>query len=700
MRKSFILIIIGVLLFNFTGLAGSENNVSLNLSETIEPFSEQPFYINFGSNSYCYEEDVKKYCLSGKIPLDSSGKFACQLQGGFGYTKYYDSINIEVYENDLLFNDFLGGESFSMYAYTNTCDFLYFSSNDYDRCGYVSDSITKQSGGTEGNQIEIFARASGDDISTSESYINNIYVYSPGECKCFSGACCDNSSRPYELKLSGSQPTGYTDSYFCSGTNSPIGTSYTNKRDYYCSGSSTSALYKDSTKETCGICAYCKEGYSSCFFYYQGEKCGTKDCDDLDTACRDYHDVDRKCTGGGTCSDPSCNSYTDNPKHTSCGTGKECDGSGTCLTCTSHSYSTCYNNDVYWYDACDNRQEISKECGESYCGNWFADTCHGNDVYETQTCYDKGCREGGVISLNCYIDTYENERYIETCQWGCTVGHCNPNPNVECYSDSDCPRIYSNPYCYDDDVKKEYTDYRCENPGTEQSYCKDIYQSSIYYDCGEDSYSNNYCYDNDVYRDFIDKGCSGGSCFETTNRQKVQECGVDGCSNSQCNPPSCTNDCSSGQTRCSGNVKQTCGNYDADSCLEWPSSANGTGNENCGKASYCSSSTCNSCFLGTANCNENPLDVCEINILTDNNNCGLCGNVCGTGKSCQNGNCIQKLQGDVNGDCKVDILDLAKIGLCYNKDAAGTCAIADLSGNSKVDIFDLAEVGINYGKSC
>ena len=31
----------------------------------------------------------------------------------------------------------------------------------------------------------------------------------------------------------------------------------------------------------------------------------------------------------------------------------------------------------------------------------------------------------------------------------------------------------------------------------------------------------------------------------------------------------CTNDCSSGQTQCSGSYLQTCGNYDTDPCLEW-----------------------------------------------------------------------------------------------------------------------------------
>lgn len=33
--------------------------------------------------------------------------------------------------------------------------------------------------------------------------------------------------------------------------------------------------------------------------------------------------------------------------------------------------------------------------------------------------------------------------------------------------------------------------------------------------------------------------------------------------------PTCTNECSSGQTSCSGAYARTCGNYDADACLEW-----------------------------------------------------------------------------------------------------------------------------------
>ncbi len=64
------------------------------------------------------------------------------------------------------------------------------------------------------------------------------------------------------------------------------------------------------------------------------------------------------------------------------------------------------------------------------------------------------------------------------------------------------------------------------------------------------------------------------------------------------------------------------------------------------------------------------------------------------------------LRGDVNRDCKVDIFDLAKVGLCYGCQevqecwSSEECYKADLSGNGKVDIFDLATVGLNYGRSC
>lgn len=90
------------------------------------------------------------------------------------------------------------------------------------------------------NTIEVYAKVS--------NYNNYFYTISTStydvdkepNCDCLSGACCDLSSRPYKFKPYGSQPTGKTDSYYCSGTNSPTGTSSVIKRDYYCTGSSAS----------------------------------------------------------------------------------------------------------------------------------------------------------------------------------------------------------------------------------------------------------------------------------------------------------------------------------------------------------------------------------------------------------------------------------------------------------------------------
>jgi len=54
----------------------------------------------------------------------------------------------------------------------------------------------------------------------------------------------------------------------------------------------------------------------------------------------------------------------------------------------------------------------------------------------------------------------------------------------------------------------------------------------------------------------------------------------------------------------------------------------------------CTIGTCGfTCNSGYANCNGNAADGCEINILTNNNNCGTCGNVCGITRSCVSGVC-------------------------------------------------------------
>ncbi len=93
-----------------------------------------------------------------------------------------------------------------------------------------------------------------------------------------------------------------------------------------------------------------------------------------------------------------------------------------------------------------------------------------------------------------------------------------------------------NNYCKDNDV---YHNKTCSNL-IGSTWLKEEEKIE---DCGEDEYSDNYCYEEDVYKDFIDKGCSSNSCFEKPPvKQKVEEC-IFGCVNGECNECSSNLDC-------------------------------------------------------------------------------------------------------------------------------------------------------------
>jgi len=104
-------------------------------------------------------------------------------------------------------------------------------------------------------------------------------------------------------------------------------------------------------------------------------------------------------------------------------------------------------------------------------------------------------------------------------------------------------------------------------------------------------------------------GCSGSTPGAVKNYASGTPCGT----NKECDGSgsciiTCTNECSSGQTRCSGNYKQICGNYDADNCLEWPSSTSGNGNEYCTYG--CSNGQCNpeiACYNDSMCGDEGPI---------------------------------------------------------------------------------------------
>jgi len=171
-----------------------------------------------------------------------------------------------------------------------------------------------------------------------------------------------------------------------------------------------------------------------------------------------------------------------------------------------------------------------------------------------------------------------------------------------------------------------------------------------------------------------------------------------------CTYTCCSNECSEGEKICLGAYSQTCGDYDDDPCLEWPSSTEGDGNEDCGE-SYCENWGENYCKDGDVYKNRTCHDKGCSNgdCYDDSYEEARLVTTCPCG--CGNGACITS-SADINYDFKVDIFDLATVGLCYGcmeEQECWTseeCYKADLSRNGKVDIFDLAKVGLNYGREC
>lgn len=89
----------------------------------------------------------------------------------------------------------------------------------------------------------------------------------------------------------------------------------------------------------------------------------------------------------------------------------------------------CKNNDSYHNITCHNLAGISftaqfteqknDECGESYCEDWGENYCENGHIYHKRTCYDKGCSAGA-----CYNTEYEQEKIVETCEYGCENAEC------------------------------------------------------------------------------------------------------------------------------------------------------------------------------------------------------------------------------------------------------------------------------------
>jgi len=182
---------------------------------------------------------------------------------------------------------------------------------------------------------------------------------------------------------------------------------------------------------------------------------------------------------------------------------------GTCIPCTENSYFQCYNNNVYWYDSCNNRMEIKETCSngcEIDACIVIDDPCDEKDHYQCDEghifWYDS-CDEGGDLKFYCaygcengnckpspcsshaYSDCFEDgifwydscgkmEERISDCRFGCDGNVCR---DIDiCYNDEDC----ADDYPYNEDV--------CSGAGGAYSVCRYYHpewEPNYYYYCWE-----------------------------------------------------------------------------------------------------------------------------------------------------------------------------------------------------------------------
>ncbi|MDD2731956.1 MAG: hypothetical protein PHI53_02040 [Candidatus Pacebacteria bacterium] len=517
---------------------------------------------------------------------------------------------------------------------------------------------------------------------------------SEGECsilndtKCFDNTkyqICGNYDSDPELEwgdpitCTGNASCGYGT---CTDSEKPI---------WYCSGKS--CTYNCTNDPSCVITCQneCVATEIRCSDETHKQTCGNYDSDE----CLEWS-APILCTGDTSCGYGRCGCGPD------CFTGLRprwlCD-SGTCL------YSCYY--DTTCAPSCENECSTigATRCSgnnRQTCGNYDADSCleWGNTTACTgdTSCGYGTCNDsqrpswycsGSSCAYTCVDDSTCNESCSSECSSGQTRCSDDGHRQVCGNYDSDTCLEWSLPDLCAGDTYCGYG--TCSDSQKPQWYCS---SGACYYRCVSDSTCGTLCV-NECSQSGILR-CLGSnkqtcgnydadSCLEWGNTISCvgdTSCGYGNCSDSQkpswyclggsclyncvedstCAfpPSSCVSECSpSGQTRCSGNNKQTCGNYDTDSCLEWGANQACTGDISCGYG-VCPDSQRPSwyCFNGTCSYNCVSDSSCVAKKGGDSSDYCQKQNHCGDGMC----NC-----GENNNSCPNDCGSLSLNILLYGK---------------------------------
>ena len=263
-------------------------------------------------------------------------------------------------------------------------------------------------------------------------------------------------------------------------------------------------------------------------------------------------------------------------------------------------------------------------------------------------CGDGKCDEVVCIAVGCPCpETKENcpqdckEEIVKpTCQDECSQVGLKRCYNVgnygyqTCgdYDSDDCLEWSSTTICPPDTITCQ--NGICIQQGQKEQKCSD---GTPYNQCSTNKPS--YCENGNLINKCSTCGCPSGKQCQSNG----------GCTVST--QTTCQNECSEvGLKRCSGNGYQACGNYDADTCLEWSTITN------CPVNTICQDGLCTQqkqqeqkCSDGTlyGQCSTNKPKYCDNGNLISK--CATCG--CPSGQQCQtSGSCIT-IQATCQDEC-------------------------------------------------
>lgn len=290
------------------------------------------------------------------------------------------------------------------------------------------------------------------------------------------------------------------------------------------------------------------------------------------------------CCGDGDCDAASCQTCQQNTCASTCsGSAPDCDNAGHCI-CTTNSECAaghvCCSGTCITGDCC-----IDGDCDTANCQTCQQNTCTSKCGGSAPDCNGSG---GCICTTNTECGNGE-----VCCGGTCVAGTC--------CADTDCGA--------------------CGTCDTATHTCI----ASTSHD-GEGCGTGGTCVDGACCATPCGAGATLTCCADGTTCTSENVCCASGTSCGEI----C---CDAGYGCCSGTCKPLNTNTDCGTCGHSCNLPNATGA--CDKGS-CLIVVCND---GFANCNGAIGDGCEVDIKSDRNNCGSCGNACAANEVCLDGSC-------------------------------------------------------------